>query len=291
MRQNQKRLGVDSLFIRRAHHKMDINPLYEKIVTKCIQINLIHSEIGSYLSESREVFSFSIFSSQSLFEAFIIPFLNDYLKKNGGITINLGECNDLSYTSPSPTHVSMVTHVTNDKDFYEYFPFHDFTQKLWASKSYIKELGPFDSIHDLNEKSILFQKGRLFEKDQPKTQELVGFRGIFNALLDKRIDLKMLNITGVRTIDAMCEAGCAIMVASEETTNLNHLKVENVLENVTGDTVPVYIKVQKNILSKSDHLKSLIDWMFKCRDIQLTKIGFKVVYPHTTLLREPSNVT
>lgn len=121
-----------------------------------------------------------------------------------------------------------------------------------------------------------------------KTQELIGSRGIFQYLEEKSVSLRHLNVVGVRSIDLMCEAGCAVMVASEETTRLNNLKVQNILPKITGDTVSVYIKVQKKIVDQSPHLKGVIDWIFKCRDIQLTKVDIKIEYPHMPLLRKAS---
>lgn len=214
--------------------------------------------------------------TQTLLEYFCIPYLVDFTKKYPGIDLSIRQLDDVSFMSPSVNEFYFTAEIENDANVYAYFPYHTFTQKLWASKKYIEDFGKVQSIDDLYRHNLLFQRGAL----QPeKVMELTGVQAAISYNF-QRMRTRTFNIIGSRIIDRLCEEGLGIMSGSLETIKLSGLQVECVLPNFSGGEATIYIKVSQRMLSKKIG-KVFLDWIFSCRDFTFSKGGLEApIFPY-----------
>lgn len=273
----ESKLGGE-IFLKEQNNKLQINPKYEDVIRYCRQIASSYKGIENSLLNRSVTQEIVITTSQTIIEAFFVDYYHEIVERFPLLSLSLIQDDSFSISSPVYNQIIMTTKVREDRDKCLYIPFHDFRQYLWASKSFIDKYGPINTIEDLHNLPVLFQKGEKTGEDSKSTRELVGFRGIFNHILAQNVNLKRLNISGIRTIDLLCEKNIAMMAASKETTLLNKLSVEQVLPEISGDNVTLYLKVLHDTYNNVKEAKNIIDWVLKCRDRSLASINIKPAY-------------
>jgi DNA-binding transcriptional LysR family regulator len=219
-------------------------------------------------------------STQTILEYFHLPYLVDFVDDHPKIIVNLTQFDDVYTISQGVNEFYFTTSVENDTDTFSYFPYHDFVQKLWASKSYIKTHGILEKVEDLYRHNFLFQRGYI-------TSKIMGTDKVKSALGESTQEARCFVVSGSRVIDKACELGLGIMVGSQETVELSGLQLERVLHNYESDAVKIYVKVQKSFLEK-DIGKIFLDWIFDCRNKTFASIEKEPLYPYTPLMNTPS---
>ncbi|MBM3611346.1 MAG: LysR family transcriptional regulator [Alphaproteobacteria bacterium] len=215
-------------------------------------------------------------STQTIIEYFHLPYLVDFVADHPKVIVNLNQFDDVYTISQSVNEFYFTTSVENDTDTFSYYPYHDFVQKMWASKGYIKKHGLLEKIEDLYRHHFLFQRGYI-------TSKIMGTDKVKSALGECTQEARCFVISGSRIIDKSCELGLGIMVGSEETIKLSGLNLERVLHNYESDAVKIYVKAQKSFLEK-DIGKLFLDWIFECRDKTFSRIDMKPLYSYSPLL-------
>jgi len=165
----------------------------------------------------------------------------------------------------------IITSFMEDVSEYEYIPYHNFQQKLWASEKYILKYGSPTSIEELVTHRLLTRK----EVDEPKA--LFGSAYIRSQISDTS-NLKIIDVHGSILIDHLCEQGWGIMAGAEETIKLGNINVHNVYPDFEGDSIQIFVCVSKEFL-KTKTAKKVINWIFESRNKALWKVGIKPSYP------------
>lgn len=272
-------LNIKDLFVN-VGGILEPNPDYEEIFNICYQMVALDQRAKDIASNKSFSDSLALFATQTLNEAFFVPYYPEWMKKHPNIILKLKEDDNLCMQAPKFNEVTMVSRILDDQSKYEYFPFHNFRQKLWASKKYIETYGPFNSVEDLSGNTFLLQKvtsrhGNISSGDK----EILGYRGIIDTIIStKGYNIKLLDIDGIRTIDALCEKGVGIMPAAAEPLILMKRPVENILPGLYGDDISVHVKVRTDSLKKSTNCRKLVNFIFSCRDKQFEKIGANPLY-------------
>ncbi|MAP24576.1 MAG: hypothetical protein CMM87_03480 [Rickettsiales bacterium] len=208
----------------------------------------------------------NIISTQTFLESFIAPYLKEFIDENPDIKISLHQKDSDYYYQPKSNDIFIGCWEYNTEN-YHYIPYHDFCQKLWASKSYLETNGSIDSIDDLINHRLLIVQTSMSQEHYSGNDFIVRRLGM---------PLSSQNIiyvrTGLRIVDVLAEKGVGIIAASEETTLLNNLKVEPILDTIHGEYVSFYVKVEKKFI-ETPLAKYVVDWIFSCRDKALKSIG------------------
>lgn len=165
----------------------------------------------------------------------------------------------------------IITSFMEDVSGYEYIPYHNFQQKLWASEDYILNHGNPTSIDELITHKLLTRR----EVDEPKA--LFGSAYIKSQINDTS-NLKITDVHGSALIDHLCEKGWGIMAGSEESIKLGNMNVHNVYPDFEGDSIQIFVCVSKEFL-KTKSAKKVINWIFESRNKALWKVGIKPSYP------------
>lgn len=221
-------------------------------------------------------------ATQTILEYFYVPYLVDFMKKHPMIIVSIKQLDDMFSIDQEVNEFYFTTEIKDDTETYAYFPYHNFAQKLWASKKYLEVFGKIENIEDLYRHNLLFQRGSI-NKDQ-----ILGTSQVKAALSYNFNMIRVLNITGSRVIDALCEKGLGIMSGSKETKELSGINVEPVLPNFTADVINLHIKVNKRILTKPVG-KFFLDWLFECRDLSLKKTGTVPSHKHKKMTTNESD--
>lgn len=239
------------------------------------QLLWIHKNITTYKEfsvDGKNVGEVIIHSTQTLLEGFIIPQLQDFLKENDQLRVNIYQDDDFSSVHQEINDIYIGAWLGNT-EHYAYFPFHSFRHKLWASPKYLDKVGRPKSLNDLVNHSILVQKN-------PNEKDTVVGNDIISRTLAENIDtINILTVAGPRAADIMTEQGLGIMISSEETVSLCGLKVERVLPEFEGDSVDTFVRVRKEFL-KTPLAQFIVDWIFQCRDMGLKRIGIRPSFPY-----------
>ena len=208
----------------------------------------------------------NIISTQTFLESFIAPYLKEFIDENPDIKISLHQKDNDCYHQPKVNDIFIGCREYNIEN-YHYIHFHDFCQKLWASKSYIHTHGTIDNVDKLLKHRLLIVETSN-NKEHPSGNDFIVRR--------LGIPLSSQNVvyvrTGLRIVDVLAEKGVGIIAASEETTLLNNLKVEPVLSDIHGAYVSFYVKVEKRFI-ETPLTQYVLNWIFSCRDKALKSIG------------------
>ncbi len=204
---------------------------------------------------------------QNILEHFIVPYFASFTLRNPRITPSLKQMDDMFYEGQAINEFYFTSEIKNDTDSWSYFPYHSFTQKLWASEIYLKKHGTIETMDDLYRHSLLFQKGFFHNT------KVMGMPPAVRASIAYN-EIRTFDVTGSRTVDLLCQAGAGIMNGSMETTALAKLKIVQILPEVLGETIKIYVKASKKFLAKKVGQFSL-DWMFMARDATLESIKVK----------------
>jgi DNA-binding transcriptional LysR family regulator len=206
-----------------------------------------------------------IVGPQNILEHFIVPYFASFTLKNPRISPSLNQMDDMFYEGLSINEFYFTSEVKNDADLWNYIPYHNFTQKLWASEIYLKKHGAIETMDDLYRHSLLFQKGFFHNT------KIMGMPPAVRASIAYN-EIRTFDVAGSRTVDLLCQAGAGIMNGSMETTKLAGLNVRQILPEITGETVKIYIKANKRFLTKKVG-QFCIDWLLNARDKTLERIG------------------
>lgn len=213
-------------------------------------------------------------STHSILENYLGPFIPGFIEENPNILIGFRQNDDLQFDTQEINEI-ILTCLVDDKTNKQYIPYHSFQQKLWASPEYIKNHGAPNTVEELKKHRLLMRKN----VDDPRM--LFGSSYIKSELTDDD-EIIFHDIYSVRLIDFLCEKGCGIMAASEESIKLGNIAVENVYPDFKGDPIDVYVCVSKDFL-ENDICKKIINWIFESRDIAFKSIGVKPSYPFTPM--------
>ena len=218
-----------------TEHGEYILPLFDQLLWTHRNI-IKHHELGFRRKNMGEAV---ISSTQSLLEGFVIPYLGQFLKENPRLNLGVHQCDDFSNVMQEVHHIHIGLWLDKAKNYVQ-IPFHTFTQKLWASQAYMDKAGEPTKVDDLLSHRVLAQKN-VYEKDMAVGNNFVA------RLLGRQADtMNMLDVAGPRVVDKMTELGLGVMIASEETVRLLGLKVKPVLKNVSGDSIQLFVRVQKD---------------------------------------------
>lgn len=250
---------------------LEIYPICKKMISLASSINDLSEAEDNMHGEVK------ITATQTLLENFCLPYLIEFVDINPRINVVVNQLDNMFLKNQSVNEFYFTSELHDDSDVYAYFPYHDFVQKLWASPKYLEKHGKIKSIQDLYRHTVLFQRGMFTNDKMQGVPAKVRTSLAYN-------EVRTFEITGSRAIDFLCESGLGIMSGSEETITLCGLKVQRVLESVIGETVQIYIKVNKKFLGKKIG-KLFLDWIFTCRDQSLQKGGFKPTYEYKNLCK------
>lgn len=210
----------------------------------------------------------SIMSTQTILESFVCPYLLDFVNENPNISLNLQQKDAGYFFQPQPNEMFIGCWEDNTEN-YSYIPFHSFKQKLWASKKYLDQFGPINSLEDLHKHRLILIRGGSSGKENFKANDFVVRR--LGLPLSK---VNAIMVVGGRICDVMAEKGLGIMAASMETCELNNLDVVSILPELEGEEVPLFLKIDKRFI-EHPLAQYAADWIFACRDKALRSIGIE----------------
>ena len=213
-------------------------------------------------------------TTQTMMEYIIGPHFVDFINKHPRLNVSFKQQDDLSNHSASSNEIS-ITACTEMESEYEYFPFHSFAQRYWASKKYLERFGTPKTMEDLFHHRILLQ------------HTLKDPRMLFGSCPTMQMahpgDIKGYEVHSARVCDFLCESGLGVMGAFDETVKLSKLKVENVFPKIKGEKVDLFVRVNRQFL-KAPVARYFINWLFECRDKTLGGIQTKPSFPHKKLI-------
>ena len=197
----------------------------------------------------------------------------NFMQNHSNINLIIHQLDDMLRIEQSINEFYFTMEVSDDEKVFEYIPYHDFQQKLWASKEYLKKFGTPESERDLHRHCLLFQRGYLH------ATQVFAAENIKESLSHNFNKISDYHIVGSRMVDKLCEAGLGITLGSEETTNLSGIAVEQVLPSYNAGNVKCYIKANRSFLSKKIG-KYFLDWLFECRDRVFKKEGIPLLHEY-----------
>ena len=228
-----------------------------------------------YAKEEQDSNTVTVTSTLSILEYYLCPYLNNLFDKDKNISLNINQNESLSFDY-NPINEIVITCFTDNPDTYEYFPYHSFKQKLWASLDYINKYGDPTNLEKLLEHTLLLRKN----VDEPRT--LFGSEYIKTKLI-KNKSIKAFEINSSRLIDYMCEKGWGIMSGAEETLKLGNVNVKNVFPNFKGDSIDLYVAVNKDFLDKSSAARTVVNWIFESRNICFDSANLTPSFSYTPI--------
>jgi len=244
---------------------LDLYPICKKMTSLVSSLDeLAESSDGLLQGEIK------LTSTQTILRHFCLPYFVGFVDKHPRLDVSINQLDEMMCINQSLNEFYFTSEVKNDGDTYAYFPYHNFIQHLWASQSYLEKHGQIKNVHDLYRHTLLFQRGII------GNNKVLGVPPQVKAALAHN-EIKTFNVSGSNVIDFLCEEGLGIMNGSEETTKLSKLKVVKVLEDIEGETIKSYVKVNKKFISKKIG-KIFLNWLFECRDKTLKKVGVEPTY-------------
>lgn len=268
----EDRIGK-TIFIKNKKQKtVELNEDGLLLYPICKQMMDLMVTIGAVSSNAEDSLNGEVVLTgpQVFLKGFCLPYLIDFMDLNPRLKVSINQLDSMLYESQRVNEFYFTSVVKADEDTYQYFPYHDFVQMLWASRAYIEKHGKISTIEDLYRHNLLSQRG-FFSSDKIrgiplKVQASIAYN-----------EIKTFEITGGSTIDYLCEQGLGIMSGSFETTKLSKLNVERVLRDLTGETIKIYLKVNKKFMMRRI-AKIFLNWIFECRDRSLKEIDTKPTY-------------
>lgn len=268
----EDRIGK-SIFVKNRKHKtIELNEEGLALYPICKQMVSLLAAIDEVSSNFNDVLNGEVVltGSQTLLENFCLPYLIRFIDLNPRINVSIKQLDSMFYEDQKANEFYFAFDLKPDEDTYQYFPYHDFVQMLWASKGYLEKHGKITTVEDLYRHNLLSQKGFCLDNKVRGIPLQVRSSIAYN-------EIKTFEIAGGNAIDYLCEQGLGIMSSSFETIRLSNLKVERILPDLTGETISIYLKVHKKFISKRI-AKTFINWIFECRDMSLKKINLRPTY-------------
>jgi hypothetical protein len=208
-------------------------------------------------------------STQTILEGFFLKKINEFMTEYPDIQLSIYQKDTFSNPDQEFEEI-FICPLEKNTYKYEYIPFHSFSQKIWASKEYLGKYPPIKTLRDLENHRVLYIKNeQLHSKDfgpivtQSKLPFLVN-------------NLEIIDTRGCRTMDVLAESSVGLMLSSEETVRLTNLNLVNVLPDYVGETMDMFIRVNKKFLEQI-RCRLLVDWMLKMKDDGLRKINRRSV--------------
>ncbi len=219
----------------------------------------------------------TLVTSHTIMEYIVGPYFVEFINKNPQLSISFKQQDDLISSSSALNEISIGLCYEVEEE-YEYFPFHSFIQRYWASKKYLERFGCPETFEDLFHHRVLLRKN------------LKDPRMLFASMPISKVfpnnTIKGYEIYGARIVDFLCEKGLGIMASAEESIKLSKLQVESIFPNVSGEKVDLFVKVNKEFL-KTPVARYFIDWLFDCRDKAFEEIDTKPSYAYKKQYKEP----
>lgn len=277
----EKRIGK-KIFLRYKSSKkieltadgLEIYPTCRKLMDLSGTLNNLSDVMPKFLQGE-----IKLTATQSILEYFYLPYMVDFMQTHDNISLVVRQLDDMLQIDQSINEFYFTMEINNDSQTFEYIPYHDFHQKLWASEQYLQKYGTPMEVNDLYRHCLLFQRGCLHDNHPLGDEKIrVSLNNNFNKI-------KTYHIVGSRIIDKLCESGLGITLGSSETTLLSGIKIQHILQNFEPGIVKCYIKANKDFLTKKIG-QHFLDWIFECRDKTLEKIGVPPSYKYNK--RTPS---
>jgi DNA-binding transcriptional LysR family regulator len=268
----EDRLGK-TIFVRERKQKtIGLNEEGLALYPLCKQMIDLMATIDSVASNSNDILNGEVVLTgpQTVLENFCLPYFVDFVAINPRLNVCIKQMDSMFYNGQKVNEFYFTSDIKDDEDTYQYFPYHDFVQMLWASKGYLEKHGKIETIEDLYRHTLLFQCGYFSNDKAMGIPQKVRTSIAYN-------EIKTFEITGCSAINYLCEQGLGIMSGSFETTMLSKVKVERILENLTGENIRIHLKVNKKFMNRRI-AKILINWIFECRDRALKTIDMKPLY-------------
>jgi hypothetical protein len=206
----------------------------------------------------------AITSTQSLLEAFIVPFTRNLLKDNPDIELTINQRDENYYSNPVLNEIFIGCWENNPT--YEYIPFYTFRQKLWASKDYLKETAPIKDLKDIKEHFFIGLKSI------NDIEHIISHDKLLKQLGSDKGNLRFIDVAGPRISDALALNSVGIISSAPEIKRLLGYDLEPVCPDFSGDEIDIYVTVNKQFI-KWPICKFILNWIFDCRDNSLRKIG------------------
>ena len=243
---------------------VDVLPKLEKLALIADSLRVSEGTWGNSKTSGNIILT----STQTLLESFFANYLLAFIEKHPNINVALRQRDDFSLPRQEINEIFLGIWHDENRETHQYIPFHSFSQKLWASKSFIEKCDAIQSIEDIVDKWVVYPKSAY------DPSKFFGSKILRTHFPEGASRMKVLEVSGPRIADVMVEKGAGIMTSSEETVRLSKLKVERVLPGFIGDDIEVYAKVDKRFIT-APVARYFLDWMFECRDRALSSIGME----------------
>lgn len=269
LRRLQAKIGLTLFDISKAGNVRS-RPEAEHILANFSQIvgayDHMYSTLGMhYKTESPSEVILS--STQTILEGFFAPYIADFYNKTPDLDLSISQIDSFFHIDQRYNEIFLCSWLDNEaNEYFDYIPFYNFKQKLWASPKLIEKTGPIKTLDDLKGKTLMF-----FNSPLPKVAKY-GKKYSKYDLLKATEKTRVINVYGPRIMDVLAEQGLGIISASEETLRLTNLNLVQVLPDFEGDEIDFYVRVNKNFLP-SKTCQELLKWVFESRDHALAKIG------------------
>lgn len=268
----EDRIGKPIFVKNKKNKTIELNEEGLVLYPICKQMVSLMTAIDEVSSNSNNLLNGEVILTgpQTILENFCLPYFVKFIDLNPRLNVSITQLDSMFYDNLKVNEFYFTSDLKPDEDTYQYFPYHDFVQMLWASKEYLENHGKINTIEDLYRHNLLSQKG--FFSDSK-------IRGIPLAVRSSIAynEIKTFEITGNSTINYLCEQGLGIMGGSFENTKLSQLNVERVLPELIGETIQLHLKVNKKFLNRRI-AKIFVNWIFECRDLSLKKLNLKSNY-------------
>ncbi len=280
----EKKLGSLIFHRKQGSGEVSITEYGETVIPKLEKIAWLGESVRSKTvlwGNKHNEGELSFIATQTLFDSFFIKYLTKFLDLNPEIRLTLFP--KAKYMDQQDVNGIFIGQWADDSESYKYFPFYNFRQKLWASADYLEKHGKITEVDDL-------VRHRFIVLQDPGTKKNVyGNDLALRTLAKSTCELKVVHSVDPRTMDKLCELGGGVISSSEETIKLGGFKVQRVLPRIEGESVELYVKVDKKFL-ESEFAKYFIDWIFACRDESLKQIGITTYTKHKPLSKYPISI-
>jgi len=268
----EDRIGKPIFVKNKKNKTIELNEEGLVLYPICKQMVSLMTAIDEVSSNSNDILNGEVVltGSQTILQNFCLPYFVNFVDLNPRINVSIRQLDSMFYEDQKANEFCFAFEINPDEDTYQYFPYHDFVQMLWASKAYLEKHGEINTIEDLYRHNLLSQKG--FCNDNkvrgipPKVRSSIEYN-----------EIKTFEIAGGSSIDYLCEQGLGIMSSSFETIKLSNLNVERVLPELTGEVISIHLKVHKKFINKRIG-KKFVNWIFECRDKSFKKLNLKPSY-------------
>jgi DNA-binding transcriptional LysR family regulator len=271
LRRLQTKIGLTLFDISKAGNVRP-RPEAEQILTNFAQIvgayDAMYASLGMhYKTENPSEIILS--STQTILEGFFAPYIADFYQKTPDLDFSISQIDSFYHIDQRYNEIFLCSWLDSEaNEYFDYIPFYNFKQKLWASPKLLEKTGPIETLEDLHGKTLMF-----FNSPLPKVTKY-GKKYSKYDLLKATEKIRVINVYGPRIMDVLAEQGLGIISASEETLRLTGLDLVQVLPDFEGDEIDFYARVNKNFLP-SETCQNMLKWIFACRDQSLEKIGMR----------------